>query len=116
MGGDLRHLDPATLALLTNREVLAVNQASRDNQPAALLEEVRTWTARAERGETRYLAMFNVSDKKDAKQVHFDLSRLALKSVKVRDLWAQRDIGTVRDRVSATLAPHASLLYSLTPM
>ncbi len=48
MGGDLRHLDPATLALLTNREVLAVNQASRDNQPAALIEEVRTWTARAE--------------------------------------------------------------------
>lgn len=116
MGGDLRHLDPATLALLTNREVLAVNQASRDNKPAALIEEVRTWTARAEQGEMRYLAMFNISDKADTKPVHFDLSRLGLKSVKVRDLWAQRDIGTVRDRVSATLAPHACLLYGLTPV
>jgi hypothetical protein len=116
MGGDLRHLDPATLALLTNREVLAVNQASRDNQPAALIEEVRTWTARAEQGETRYLAMFNISDKADTKQVHFDLSRLGLKSVKVRDLWAKRDIGVVRERVSATLAPHASLLYGLSPV
>lgn len=28
MGGDLRHLDAATLALLSNREVIAVNQAS----------------------------------------------------------------------------------------
>jgi hypothetical protein len=116
MGGDLRHLDPATLALLTNREVLAVNQASRDNKPAALIENVRTWTARAERSEARYLAMFNISDKTDPKPVHFDLARLGLKSVKVRDLWAQRDIGTVRDRVSATLAPHACLLYSLTPV
>ena len=115
MGGDLRHLDAATLALLTNREVLAVNQASRDNQPAVLIEDVRTWTARAEQGEARYLAMFNISDKADTKQVHFDLSRLGLNSVKVRDLWAQRDLGTVRDRVTASLAPHACLLYSLTP-
>ncbi len=115
MGGDLRHLDAATLALLTNREVLAVNQASRDNQPLHLIEEVRTWTARAETGEARYLAMFNVTDKGDTKQVSFDLSRLGLKAAKVRDLWAQRDLGASRGRVSATLAPHASLLYSLTP-
>ncbi|SUJ24254.1 Alpha-galactosidase A precursor [Sphingomonas paucimobilis] len=33
MGGDLRHLDAPTLALLTNRAVIAVNQASTDNQP-----------------------------------------------------------------------------------
>ena len=48
--------------------------------------------------------------------VHFDLARLELKSAKVRDLWAQKDIGTARERVSATLAPHACLLYSLTPV
>ena len=33
MGGDLRHLDAPTLALLTNPEILAVNQASTGNQP-----------------------------------------------------------------------------------
>jgi hypothetical protein len=115
MGGDLRHLDAATLALLTNREVLAVNQASRDNRPLHLIEAVRTWTARAEAGEVAYLAMFNISDKGGTKQVSFDLSRLGLKAAKVRDLWAQRDIGTSRENVSATLAPHACLLYSLTP-
>ena len=32
MGGDLRQLDEATLALLTNAEVLAVNQHSRGNR------------------------------------------------------------------------------------
>jgi alpha-galactosidase len=114
MGGDLRHLDAATLALLTNREVLAVNQASRDNQPLALIEHVRTWTARAEEGEARYLAMFNINDK-DTKQVNFDLSRLGLKAAKVRDLWSQRDLAAVQGRVSASLAPHACLLYRLMP-
>jgi hypothetical protein len=92
-----------------------VNQASRDNQSSALSEEVRTWTARADQGEARYLAMFNISDKADIKQVTFDLDRLGLSSAKVRDLWSQRDLGTFHGRVSATLAPHASLLYSLTP-
>ena len=33
MGGDLRHLDAPTLALLTNPEVIAVNQASTANRP-----------------------------------------------------------------------------------
>jgi hypothetical protein len=116
MGGDLRHLDAATLALLTNREVLAVNQASRDNRPLALIEEVRTWTARAEGGDSRYLAMFNVSDKSDPKHVHFDLSRFGFESARVRDLWAQRDLGIARGRVMATLAPHACLLYGVTPV
>jgi hypothetical protein len=115
MGGDLRHLDAATLALLTNREVLAVNQASRDNQSLALIENVHTWTARAEQGEARYLAMFNISDKDDTRPVSFDLSRMGLKSAKARDLWSQRDLGTVGDRVSASLRPHACLLYSLIP-
>ena len=115
MGGDLRHLDPATLALLTNPEVLLVNQASRDNRPHALIENIRTWTAQAEQGNARYLAMFNISDKPDTRKVHFDLSRLGLEAANVRDLWSRRDLGTIRGRVSANLAPHASLLYSLTP-
>jgi len=33
MGGGLRHLDVATPALVTNPEVLALNQKSRGNRP-----------------------------------------------------------------------------------
>lgn len=114
MGGDLRHLDKATLALLTNREVLAVNQASRDNAPLALADDVRTWTARAEQGDAHYLAIFNTSDQ-ESKRVTFDLARFGLQSASARDLWAQRDLGVVRERIAATLAPHACLLYSVKP-
>ena len=63
MGGDLRHLDDKTLALLTNRAVLAVNQASRDNQPHFLEDGTRVWTARAEGSEDRYVALFNTTGK-----------------------------------------------------
>src|SRR3954469_19913816 len=60
MGGDLRHLDAPTLALLTNPEVLEVNQASSDNQPHFELDGTRIWSAKAENGD-HYLALFNTS-------------------------------------------------------
>ncbi len=112
MGGDLRHLDPATLALLTNREILAVNQASRDNRPHFVEDGVRIWSARAESGGGHYLALFNTGDK--PRSVGLDLRALDLAGpVAVRDLWEGRDLGQQADRVSATLPPHGSALYRL---
>jgi len=114
MGGDLRHLDARTLALLTNPEVLAVNQRGRDNRPQRADANTRIWTARAaDRRDLRYLGLFNTGDA--PLDVAFDLSRLDLgdRTVHVRDLWARRDLGTVRGAVRATLAPHASTLLGI---
>ncbi|NUR11226.1 MAG: glycoside hydrolase family 27 protein, partial [Bradyrhizobium sp.] len=66
MGGDLRHLDPPTLALLTNPEVIAVNQASTDNRPYFVEDGMRVWTARPVSGAGRYLALFNTTGKERA--------------------------------------------------
>ncbi|MFC0202873.1 glycoside hydrolase family 27 protein [Novosphingobium soli] len=112
MGGDLRHLDAATLALLTNPEVLAVNQASRDNRPHFVEDGVRVWSATREDGTARYLAVFNTG--KDARDIRvpLDLVGAGSKAV-VRDLWQRRDLGRVQGTLVASLAPHASALYSL---
>jgi len=114
MGGDLRHLDSPTLDLLTNRAVIAVNQASTQNQPHFLEDGTRVWTAKAsETGET-YLALFNLGTK--PRPVGFPLSRLNLSAVSaVRDLWAGEELGGRVAVVSADLPPHGSGLYRLTP-
>jgi hypothetical protein len=115
MGGDLRHLDAKTLALLTNPEVLAVNQRSRDNHPHRADAGTRIWSARpADKRGVQYLALFNTSDA--PADIVFDLSRLDLgdRAVAVRDLWARRDQGTTRGAIRATLPPHGSTLLSLT--
>jgi hypothetical protein len=62
-GGDLRHLDAPTLALLTNREVLAVNQASRDNRPHFMADNTPIWSARDEASGDFYVALFNTGSK-----------------------------------------------------
>jgi alpha-galactosidase len=112
MGGDLRHLDAATLALLTNRDVLAVNQVSSGNCPHFVEDGVRVWSAVPEDGEGRYVALFNTGDK--AREVGVTLRDLGIDGpVAVRDLWAGKELGQQRERVSAMLPAHGSALYRL---
>jgi hypothetical protein len=112
MGGDLRHLDAATLALLTNREVLAVNQASSDNRPYFIEDGMRVWSARAPDGAL-YLALFNTG--KEARPVGIDLAQLGIAAASnVRDLWAGGDEGPARGRIERTLPAHGAGLYKVT--
>lgn len=115
MGGDLRHLDATTLALLTNPEVLAVNQKSEGNRPHKADPGMRIWSARAS-GTTRihYLALFNIEDK--PREFTFDLSRLNLggATVSCRNLWARRDLGSATSNIRHTLPAHGSALLRLT--
>jgi hypothetical protein len=117
MGGDLRHLDAATLALLTNPEVLAINQNSHDNRPHRAEAGTRIWSARpngAGAANSYYLALFNTEDK--PVEIAFDLSRLNLgnKTVALRDLWKRQDLPQARGVIKQTLAPHASALLRVT--
>jgi len=114
MGGDLRHLDDKTLALLTNPEVLAVNQGSSENRPHRADAGTRIWSARAARGgDAQYLALFNTEDRPT--EIVFDLSRLNLggRTVSCRDLWTRRDLAPVTASVRQALPAHGSALLQL---
>jgi alpha-galactosidase len=113
MGGDLRQLDAKTLALLTNPEVIAVNQASSANRPHLMEDRVRIWSARARNGD-HYLALFNTDRK--PRRIAFDLGQLGLKnSVAVRDLWARKPIGVIADVVASDVPSHGASLLRLRP-
>jgi hypothetical protein len=112
MGGDLRHLDEPTLALLTNPEVLAVDQASSDNRPHFVEDGVRIWSARPDDGKGRYVALFNPSDK--AREVSIALKDLGLVGTReVRDLWARRPLAATSGRFAQVIPPHGAGLYRL---
>ena len=113
MGGDLRHLDAPTLSLLTNRAVLAVNQASTANQPHFIADGMRIWSARPEGApKDRYVALFNTTEK--PKAVGLPLRDLGLSgAVTARDLWSGEDLGRVSGRVERVVAPHGAALLRL---
>jgi len=62
-GGDMTQTDDATLALLTNDEVLAVNQHSTNNRPLFQRDELVAWVADVPASADRYLAVFNAQDR-----------------------------------------------------
>lgn len=117
MGGDLRRLDDATCSLLTNDEVLAVNQTSRDNREIFFRDGQSSWFAKAPDDDGVYLALFNLRDLKPdmaGARVPVELTELGLKgTVRARDLWARRELATARDTFSPTIPCHGAGLYRL---
>jgi len=110
MGGNLTQADAWTKSLLTNREVIAVDQHSTDNKPVITTEDVIVWTAKSENRQGMYVAIFNVSDQPQS--VHYEWKDFGFpgSSYGVRDVWERRELGAATS-VSANLRPHASLLY-----
>jgi len=61
-GGDMTKTDEFTLSLLTNTEVLAVNQTSTNNRPLFDHNGLIAWTANVPDSADKYLAVFNTRD------------------------------------------------------
>ena len=114
MGGNLTQADEWTRSLLTNPEVIAVDQHSRDNKPIVSTDNIIVWTARPESGPDKYVAVFNISDSEQV--VKFDWKDLGLpgSSYRLRDLWERRGLGLARS-LAVTLTPHSSKLYRVSP-
>lgn len=61
-GGDLTKLDDPTLALITNPEVLKVNQESAANRQLRRENELIVWVADVPNSRDKYVALFNAQD------------------------------------------------------
>jgi alpha-galactosidase len=109
-GTNLTKMDPATEALYTNPEVIAVDQHSRENREHSRTGSLVVWTARPEEGTGHYVAIFNLADK--AQDVTYSWKDLGLPEGNhaVRDLWARKDLGSATS-LKTSLAAHATMLY-----
>ena len=111
IGGNLTQNDDTTTALVTNPEVIAVNQNSTDNQPLILTNSTVIWSARPDDRKGHYLAIFNRGEEADKIQLGWNEVGLNLgMSYKVRDLWEHKDLGRFT-LLELTLEPHACALY-----
>ncbi len=110
MGGNLTKADDWTRSLLTNREVIALDQQSTGGHQVLNDGKKAVWVAKDSAGRGAYLALFNLSGARQT--IEYPLQSLALSgtSFAIRDLWGQHDLGEA-DRVKPVLDPHASMLY-----
>lgn len=135
IGCPIERMDEFTLSLLTNDEVLAVNQDPLGKQARLVskqggevtLENVRpgrdtqrrelprgmVWAKELEDG-SRAVGLFNAGTGEMTIVANFAELGLTGKQT-VRDLWRQKDLATVDGKYEAKVAPHGVVLVKLSP-
>lgn len=110
MGGNLTLCDDWTESILTNAELIGVDQHSSGNHAVISTDKAAVWTAKPESGDGAYIAVFNLDSAPQS--FHYSWKDLSLKREKytVRDLWEHQDLGS-KESIEVTLPPHGSALY-----
>jgi hypothetical protein len=112
IGNDMTNLDEYGLELLTNEEVIAVNQAGRPGHPVSTATEQQVWYAN--NGDGSYtVGLFNLGS--SAATVNVNWSDIGLTGpASVRDLWSHEDLGIFDTGYSSVDLPsHASRLFKV---
>ena len=117
LGANLTQLDAATTTLLTNRDVLAIDQTATASREALHSGSIIAWTADLPAsfpgGFTTALAIFNTGDATATITSSFEAYGLPATPYLARDAWAGKPLGTLHSIENLSLAPHAATIYLL---
>jgi len=115
IGCDLTRLDAFTLNLLTNDEVLAVDQDPLGHAAhrVAVDGNLEVWARPLADGSIA-LGLFNRGDTPAEAAARWDELGISGPQI-VRDLWRQRDFGIRMDGFSETVPRHGVVLVKITP-
>jgi hypothetical protein len=110
-GGEMRNNDQWTLSLMTNEEVLDVNQNSHGGKQAYRDENTIIWTAISSDNKP-LVAVFNVSGEEN--EVSVDLSDFELSGkYTLRDLWKKENIAEIENTFTCKVASHGAKIFKL---
>jgi hypothetical protein len=113
LGNALPNTDPATLALITNDEVLAINQDKLASQARRLVQHLGTeiWIKNLTDG-SQAIGFFNRD--KESQDISLTWKDFGMKSPSnVRDLWEHKDLGYFPKTFTRSIPSHGSALYQI---
>lgn len=116
-GNDLRSMDAATKEILTNKEVIAIDQDPLGQEGTRVWKsgDLEVW-ARPIQGGNRAVALLNRGLNRQEITVHWeDLNYPAHLNAKVRDLWQHQDLGSFTGKFSAVVSPHGVVMVTVKP-
>jgi alpha-galactosidase len=113
IGCDMTQMDDFTLSLLTNDEVLEVDQDPLGRQAARVAQDgaFEVWAKDMEDG-SKAVGLFNRSYKAGTVTVKWSDLGLTGKH-KVRDLWRQKDLGKFKSEFKAEVPRHGVVLIKI---
>lgn len=129
IGCPIEQLDDFTLNLLTNDEIIEINQDPLGKSARLLSEEdgVQIWAKPLEDGSYA-VGLFNVADfgktpetyfrwgDEKSKTFTFDFSKINLKGkYQLRDVWQQKDLGSFNNSFKTDIRHHGVLMLRMYP-
>lgn len=121
-GNDLRKMDVETKEILTNKEVISVNQDKLGEQARRFMDmgEKEIWAKPLDNGE---LAVCFLNRTEDVWNLNYDWHKQTIyfadqinihkKEYLIRDLWKHQNIGTTKEPTRCMIAPHGVLMVRL---
>jgi len=110
LGGDLTNIDAFGKQLLTNDEVLAVDQTAKPAKQV-LDGDLEVWVSNLGQGDY-YVGIFNMNATVTKARIPWGLLGFA-NAVEVRDLWSHRELGPSANSFSTVLQAHGSSLLKV---
>jgi len=116
-GNDLRTMTPEIRDILTNKEVIAVDQDPVGRQGRRVLKDgdLEVWAKQLQNGD-RAVILLNRSSADHEIAVNWErIGYPAHLNAAVRDLWAHKDLGKFTGKFSATVASHGVVMVTVQP-
>jgi len=116
-GNDLRNMSPEITEILTNKEVIAVDQDSLGRQGRKVRDDgdLEVWSKQLKDG-SRAVALLNRSKVDTTISVAWnEIGYTNHLRAKVRDLWQRKDLGKFRGKFSAKVPSHGVVMIKITP-
>jgi alpha-galactosidase len=126
-GNDLRKMSPQTRDILTNKEMIAIDQDARGISAFKMImpDSLEMWVKPLKNnelaicflnrmGSSKKISLdwkdLNISDAQSGLEIHFDNQYFSL-----RDLWLKKDAGKTDKKLMHEIASHEVIVFKLVP-
>jgi alpha-galactosidase len=115
-GNDVRHMTDETRAILTNKDVIALDQDPLGNEGMRIYADPvkEIWVKELSHGDWA-VCVLNAGPVAADLTVDWNQIRFLQGVYRVRDLWAKQDVGTTQEKHTGRVASHDVMLFRLTP-
>jgi alpha-galactosidase len=113
-GNDLDKMSPETLAILGNKEVIAIDQDPLGNQATQVVKnaDIQIW-ARDLKDGSKAVGLFNTGETAQTVVLNFSDIKVTGKQ-KIRDLWLHKNLGKFDSSFTTNVEPHGVVLLKIT--
>lgn len=113
---DVRTMSATTLEILTNPEVIAVDQDALGIQgrPISASTTLEVWVKPLRPAQTFAVVLFNRTEESSDISVAWEDLDPNLESARVRDLWQHSNLGTYENSFTAAVEPHGVVMLRVT--